>query len=135
MADKPKRAWRIVHSESSTGWGGQEHRVLAELAGFQRRGSQVWLLAPTQSQIYRRARERNLTTEPLPVMKRLVPIAVLRTALWLRRVKPDILNTHSSRDGRIVGLGARMARVPFIIRTRHFDVSIPNRWLSRHGYE
>jgi len=135
MSDKLNRAWRIVHSESSNGWGGQEHRVLAELTGFQRRGSQVWLLAPTQSHIFQRARERNLTSEPLRAMKWLVPAAVLRTARWLRRVKPDVVNTHSSRDGWIVGLGARMARVPFIIRTRHFDVAIPNRWLSRHVYE
>ena len=140
MADKPtlmttKRVWRIVHSESSTGWGGQEHRVLAELAGFQRRGSQVWLLAPARSHIFRRAHERKITAEPLPVVKWQVPFAVLRTARWLRRVKPDVVNTHSSRDGWIVGLGARMARVPFIIRTRHFDVAIPNRWLSRHVYE
>jgi glycosyltransferase involved in cell wall biosynthesis len=135
MADKPKRAWRIVHSESSTGWGGQEHRVLAELSGFQLRGSKVWLLAPRESQIFRRAGERNLALEPLPVSKLQVPLAVLRAARWLHRVKPHIVNTHSSRDGWIVGLGARMARVPFIIRTRHFDVAIPNRWLSRHVYE
>src|SRR5437016_8091604 len=135
MSDKPKRAWRIVHSESSTGWGGQEHRVLAELAGFERRGSQVWLVAPMQSDIFRRARERKLPAEPLPAAKWQVPLAVLRTTRWLRRVKPDVLNTHSSRDGWIVGLAGRIAGVPLIIRTRHFDVAIPNRWLSRHVYE
>src|ERR1044071_7206895 len=131
MSDKrtlmtPQRAWRIVHSESSTGWGGQEHRVLAELTGFERRGSLVWLLAPAASEIFRRARERNLRAEPLPAAKWQVPFAVVRTARWLRRLQPDVVNTHSSRDGWIVGLGARMARVPFLIRTRHFDVAIPN---------
>lgn len=134
MADKPKRAWRIVHSESSTGWGGQEHRVLAELAGFQRRGSHVWLLAPVESQIFRRARETNVPAAPLPGAKWRFPFAVLGTARWLRRLKPDVVNTHSSRDGWVAGLAARMAGVPFIIRTRHIDVDYPNRWLSRHAF-
>ena len=35
MPTKPTRPWRIAHSESSTGWGGQEHRILAELLAFQ----------------------------------------------------------------------------------------------------
>src|SRR5881392_1368922 len=122
MADKPtlmttKRVWRIVHSESSTGWGGQEHRVLAELAGFQRRGSQVRLLAPTDSHIFRRAVERHIPTHPLPMARWQFPLAVLDTARWLRRLKPDVVNTHSSRDGWIAGLAARVARVPLVIRT------------------
>jgi len=48
--------WRIAHTEASAGWGGQEHRVLAELTGFQQRGSEVWLLAPQESKIFERAR-------------------------------------------------------------------------------
>ena len=48
--------WRIVHSEASLGWGGQEHRILAELTGFQRRGAWTALLAPEQSVIFERAR-------------------------------------------------------------------------------
>ena len=134
MADKPKRAWRIVHSESSTGWGGQEHRVLDELAGFQQRGSQVWLLAPVESQIFRRAEETNVPAASLPGAKWRFPFAVLGTARWLRRLKPDVINTHSSRDGWVAGLAARLAGVPFIIRTRHIDVDYPNRWLSRHAF-
>ena len=51
MAEPSQRRWRIVHSENSTGWGGQEHRVLAELAGFQKRGCPVWLLAAADSQL------------------------------------------------------------------------------------
>jgi glycosyltransferase involved in cell wall biosynthesis len=134
MADKPKHAWRIVHSESSTGWGGQEHRVMTELTGFQSRDSQVWLIAPPQSQIFRRATEATVPTLELRPGKWRFPFEVVRLAHWLRQQRVDVVNTHSSRDGWLVGIAARLAGVPFVVRTRHIDVSYPNRWLSRHAY-
>jgi glycosyltransferase involved in cell wall biosynthesis len=45
-----------------------------------------------------------------------------------------VLNPHSSRDGWLLGLAGRIARIPFIIRTRHIDVDYPHRWLSRHAF-
>src|SRR5437773_11935344 len=106
MADKPKRAWRIVHSESSTGWGGQEHRVLAELAGFQRRGSHVWLPAPVESQIFRRAGETNVPAAPLPGAKWRFPFSVPGTPRRARRPQPDVATNPSPRDRWL----ARLAR-------------------------
>lgn len=41
--------WRIVHSEASLGWGGQERRVMAELLGFRARGHRVGVVAPCES--------------------------------------------------------------------------------------
>jgi glycosyltransferase involved in cell wall biosynthesis len=60
--------------------------------------------------------------------------AVLEAARWLRQQGVDVVNTHSSRDGWIVGLAGRLARVPFIVRTRHFDVPIPHPLLSSFVY-
>jgi glycosyltransferase involved in cell wall biosynthesis len=134
MADKPKRVWRIAHSESSTGWGGQEHRVMAELTGFQGRGSQVWLVAPAESRIFRRAQKADVSTVPLRPEKWRFPFEVIRIARWLKEQRVGVVNTHSSRDGWLVGIAARMARVPFVVRTRHIDVSYPFRWLSRHAF-
>lgn len=134
MATERQRGWRIVHSESEIGWGGQEHRILAELTGFQRRGCQVWLLAARHGQLYERATAAGIATRPLPVARIRYPLTILQTALWLRRNRVNVLNTHSSRDGWIVGLAGRLARVPLIVRTRHIDVKYPNRWLSVHAY-
>src|SRR5262245_27112070 len=134
MRSKPKRRWRIVHSESSTGWGGQEHRVMADLVGFQHRGCRVSLLAPTESQIFQRAGDAEVDRIPLRCEKCRFPFEMIRIARWLREEQVEVVNTHSSRDGWLVGLAARLARVPFIVRTRHIDVSYPNRWLSRHAF-
>jgi len=125
------RRWRIAHSEFSTGWGGQERRIIAELAGFQRRGHQVWLLAPTQSEIFKRARSAGIPAVDFQAGKFYFPLEIIRFARWLRRNQIQVLNTHSSRDGWLFGIAGRLAHVPFIVRTRHFDVPIANRWLSR----
>jgi glycosyltransferase involved in cell wall biosynthesis len=135
MAQIPNPTWRIVHSESSGGWGGQEARVLAEMSGFQERGCAVALLAPRPSGIYARAVQRRLEAHALPTSAPWMPWAVVRAANTLRRFRPHLVNTHSSRDGWIVGLAARVARVPWVIRTKHFDVPFPNLWLSRLVYE
>jgi glycosyltransferase involved in cell wall biosynthesis len=134
MADPFKRSWRIVHAESSCGWGGQEHRVLTELAGFQERGCDVRLLAPVGSEVFPRAQAAGIPCQPLAGERWQFPFAVINAVAWLRRIRPQVVNTHSSRDGWLVGLAARLARVPFLVRTRHIDVDYPNRWVSRQAY-
>lgn len=104
---------------------------MAELAGFQQRGHQVWLLAPAQSEIYQRAQAAGIPAVHFQTGKFYFPFETIRLARWLRQNQIQILNTHSSRDGWLLGIAGRLARVPFIIRTRHFDVPIANRWLSR----
>src|SRR5438034_2690350 len=131
---RPERTWRIVHSESSLGWGGQEHRVMAELTGFKARGSAVWLLAPLQSQIVQRARQAGIGVQPLNVSRLRWLLNAALLARWFRRQRIEILNTHSSRDGWLAAVAGRLARVPLIIRTRHIDVDYPNRWISRHAF-
>jgi glycosyltransferase involved in cell wall biosynthesis len=131
-----RHSWRIVHSEASLGWGGQEHRVLAELQGFQQRGSRVWLVAPGHSSIYHRARQASVPTQVQRFDRRiLLPLHMFRLALWLRQQRVEIVNTHSSRDGWLMTLASRIARVPLVIRSRHFDVPIPNKSLSRLVYK
>jgi len=126
--------WRIAHSEFSSGWGGQEQRVLAELYGFQKRGHKVWLLAPSNSEIFQRAKNKQISVIPLRADKLQFSFEIVRLARWLRQNQIQVLNTHSSRDGWLLGVAGRLARVPFLIRTRHIDVTYPNRWLSRHAY-
>lgn len=126
--------WRIAHSEFSLGWGGQEHRVLAELVGFKKRASQVWLLAPRQAEISRRAQEAGIPAVHFEKSKWRFALEIGRLTRWLRRNRIQILNTHSSRDGWLLGIAGRLARVPLIIRTRHIDVTYPHPWLSRHAF-
>ncbi|MBL9178440.1 MAG: glycosyltransferase [Verrucomicrobiaceae bacterium] len=138
MADSSPfhRSWRIAHSEASLGWGGQEHRILAEIEGLRRRGSAVWLIAPEDAQLFQRAERAGVPVVAQPFHQRaLLPLHALRLAWWLRRHRIEVVNPHSSRDGWLLTIAARIARVPLIIRSRHFDVPIPNKSLSRLMYK
>jgi glycosyltransferase involved in cell wall biosynthesis len=116
------------------GWGGQEHRVLAELAGFKDRRAKVWLIASPESQSAMRARTSGIPLKPLPFSRWSFGFEVARMAAWLRWNRIEILNTHSSLDGWLLGIAGRLARVPLIIRSRHIDVDYPNRRLSRLAF-
>ncbi len=134
MQSKSQRQWRIAHTEAGIGWGGQEHRVLAELIGFQKRGCPVWLVASTNSIIYQRAQEAGVPVVPIDYSRRWLLWNIIKFTRWLRENRIEVLNPHSSRDGWIFGIAGRLARVPLIIRTRHIDVNYPNRFLSRLAY-
>ncbi len=130
----PAQRWRIVHSEASTGWGGQERRIMAELEGFRRRGHDVFLLAPPQSEIFRRAKLSGISVEPLDFARWKFLFGVWKIVRWLKLIRPHIVNPHSSRDGWLVGLAARFARVSFVVRTRHFDVPVCGKQMSGFVY-
>ena len=107
---------------------------MAELDGFRRRGHEVWLLAPARSEIFSRAQTAGIACQPVDYARWKIPFAALKVAAWLRRIRPHVVNPHSSRDGWLVGAAARLARVPFIVRTRHFDVPISSKRVSGFVY-
>jgi len=83
--------------------GGQEHRVLAKLKGFQQRGTWVALLAPGHSEVFQRAREAGIEVQTLDTRKSRYPFTALRLKRWLRANIVQGVNTHNSRDGYLVG--------------------------------
>lgn len=107
---------------------------MAELAGFQQRGCPVWLVAHPKSQVFKRGQAAGMTVRACAYDRRLLPFDAVRLAFWLRWQKVEIVNTHSSRDGWLLGLAARLARTPLLIRSRHIDVSYPNPSVSRHAF-
>ena len=127
------RQWRILHTESSRGWGGQEIRVFAELEWMRAQGHWVALAAHPSSRIAQQAYRAGIPFFPLRTHKAVLPYAIVELALWMRRKRIDIVNTHSSNDGWCAGLAARLAgRV--LIRSRHIEVDYPNRFWSGIAY-
>jgi glycosyltransferase involved in cell wall biosynthesis len=128
------RQWRILHSESSLGWGGQEVRVFAELCWMRAQGHWVALAAHPRSTIARQAKAEGIPFYSLQTHKALLPLEVLRLAAWLVRHRVDVVNTHSSNDGWLAGVAARLAVRPMLIRSRHIEVDYPNRFWSGLGF-
>lgn len=124
---------RIVHTEASCGWGGQEIRILTEARGMMARGHQVHLLCPAQAHIYVEAQRRGVAVDALPIGRKGLR-GVLALRRWLQRNPVDVLNTHSSTDTWLAALAcATLAKAPPIVRTRHISAAIPDnaatRWL------
>jgi glycosyltransferase involved in cell wall biosynthesis len=114
----------IVHTEWSTGWGGQEIRTVSEARGVADRGHRVLIVAQPESQILIRARNAGLPTANLPMRSAFDLRAIVGLCSILRRVNADVLNTHSSVDSWIGALAAKITATK-LVRTRH--VSIPIR--------
>jgi glycosyltransferase involved in cell wall biosynthesis len=124
------RQWRILHTESSRGWGGQEVRVFVELEWMRARGHWVALAAHPDSAIARHAKEAGMRFYSLNTHKVWLPFEIIRLAVWLLWNRIDVVNTHSSNDGWLAGLAARLAVRPILIRSRHIEVDYPNRFWS-----
>lgn len=129
------RPLRILHTESSTGWGGQEIRILTEARGMLDRGHQVTLLTPACGGIFPAAQKMGIPVVDLPLLKKR-PRDLLALYRWCKahRGEYDVVNTHSSTDSWLVALVARLLPgFPPIVRTRHVSTAVKNskgaRWL------
>jgi glycosyltransferase involved in cell wall biosynthesis len=124
---------KILHTEASEGWGGQEIRILEEAAGFIARGHDVRIAAPAGSPIVASAQQRAIPVYPMPINRR--SIGSLRALMSLiSELRPDVIVTHSSTDTWLVSICTRlMSGRPAIVRTRHLGFQVGqgvlNRWL------
>lgn len=114
----------IVHTECSDGWGGQEIRILEEMRGMRRRGLNTALIAPGHSLILGRAGREGFPAYPVRFKNKAHLPSWIALFPLLRRLRPDILNTHSSDDSWMAGLAGRILGVPIIVRTRHVSTPI-----------
>jgi glycosyltransferase involved in cell wall biosynthesis len=124
---------RIVHTEASCGWGGQEIRILEESKGMMERGHQVTVLCPAESRIHDEAPRWGVSAEALPIGQKNFK-GMLSLRRWLTSHSADVINTHSSTDSWLAALACvTIASPPPIVRTRHISAPIPDnaptRWL------
>lgn len=133
MIEVERRPLRILHTEASKGWGGQEIRILEESAGLRRRGHDVRLATPQNAPIFAAAERRGIPVHALPLDRRR-PGPTIALARLIVALRPDVLVTHSSSDSWLAALATRLpgASVP-IVRVRHLSTRAApgplNRWL------
>jgi glycosyltransferase involved in cell wall biosynthesis len=129
------RRLRILHTEASLGWGGQEIRVLTEARGVARLGHEVLLAAPADSRIAAEAARYDVQAITLPIgRKRPGGVEALQRLMRERRF--DVVNTHSSTDAWLAALAcAWIGRGrPPIVRTRHISAPVPRNFATRWLY-
>ncbi|MGI6656698.1 MAG: glycosyltransferase [Desulfobulbus sp.] len=117
----------ILHTDASHSWGGQEIRVLTELREMQRQGFRVGLVAAHGTELVQRAARESIPVYPVAPFSKLNPSSWFEVWNLLRRLRPTVVNTHSSEDSWVAGAMARLVRTPLIIRTRHVQSPISSK--------
>ncbi len=114
----------IVHTDASRAWGGQEMRVLAELREMRARGCRAALIARDESPLAQRCMAAALAVYQVPDFNKFSPGSWLLLHQLIRRIRPAVLNTHSSEDTWMAAPLARLAGVPLVLRTRHVSAPV-----------
>jgi glycosyltransferase involved in cell wall biosynthesis len=115
---------RILHTEWSDGLGGQEKRVLAELAGLAGRGHDLFLVCRAEARIRAEATALGIRVFPLPLKSPFDLPSILKLRTFLKKQGIEIVNTHSGVDSWIGAIAAKLAGVPVLVRTRHLNIPL-----------
>lgn len=116
--------YTILHTEASTGWGGQEIRIITESVGMIERGHRILLVCQPTSVISKKASEQGIETFVMPIGGAFDVKGIKRLRALYRDQNVDIVNTHSSKDSWCAGLAAKLSGGIKVIRTRHLGASI-----------
>lgn len=125
---------KIVHTEASNGWGGQEIRTFTEAQWFRQRGHEVIIAGPEDGQLVQRAKAADFRVVNIPFAKKTQWRDFFRFKDFLRVEAPDVLATHSSVDSWVGLLAGTVARVPCRLRYRHISAPIRANPLNRFQY-
>ncbi len=109
----------IVHTDWSRSWGGQEIRTLTELRAMKVHGFRVGLIVRKGAELAARARAEGIPVYFIDFSSKFNVVAWRELYRLFRRLRPAVLNTHSSEDSWMAGCVARLCHVPLVIRTRH----------------
>ena len=135
MTRTKSKTLRLVHTEASLGWGGQEIRILTETLGMIQRGHDVTLLCPPEARISEEARLLNLPVVALPIGRKNLK-GLLALYRWLSGNHADVINTHSSTDSWLAALASKLLKIPPpMVRTRHISAAIPKNFPTRWLYQ
>ncbi len=115
---------RVLHTESSINWGGQEYRALDQMIWLRDSGHEAFLAARPGSDIAARAAAAGIPVFEMPFTGHYD----LRSILTLRKVIRDngieIADCHGSRD--VMTAAFARSLIP-VIRTRHVSQPIKNK--------
>jgi glycosyltransferase involved in cell wall biosynthesis len=129
-----ERKLRILHTEASVGWGGQEIRILTEAQTFIAHGHEVMVAANRGSEIAANAPRYRVPLTVLPLERRTLP-GVLAVRRFAKQWRPDVINSHSSVDSWLVALARiKLDPRPRVVRTRHLSAHVPRNFASRWVY-
>lgn len=124
---------RILHTEASPGWGGQELRILREAEGMRARGHTVVMAVQTGGGLVEPARAAGFEVLELSFRKKQALSCLFSLLRFMRKHNIDVIVTHSSLDAWMGGIAGRLTRRR-VVRTRHLSTPIRSGLNSRLLY-
>jgi glycosyltransferase involved in cell wall biosynthesis len=116
----------ILHTEASLGLGGQEIRILGEVAWLLDHGWDALIACQPQSRLFAEARAAGAPASAVAMRGVLDLGAVLRLRALMRARGVALVHTHSSVDSWLATLAAKSLGVP-VVRGRHVTIPIRRR--------
>jgi glycosyltransferase involved in cell wall biosynthesis len=124
---------KVLHTEWSDGWGGQEIRIVNEMLALRELGIELYLVCKDHAQIKQKALQYGFEVFTLPFRGNTDFTTLLGLIQIIRQKNIDIVNTHSGKDTWVGGIAAKITNVKFI-RTRHLSNQInPSRFNFING--
>lgn len=129
---------RILHTEASPGWGGQEIRILAEIGAMRQRGHWVALACIAGGMFEQRAQNAGFPVFPLPFSNNFDIDSIAGLHALVRTHRIDVVNSHSSIDSWCTSLANLVPPRTVLVRTRHLSIAVPRHlfgvWLYRQPH-
>ena len=121
---------RVLHAEFSANWGGQEFRVLEQLAWLARAGHTAALACRPNSDVAARVADFGVVCHPLVLRGVYNPISMLRACALVRRERYELVDCHGLREA-IAFAAARDRCV--VVRSQHvtgmIKTGLRHRWV------
>ena len=125
---------KIIHTEASPHWGGQEIRIFEEMKWFREQGHEMILVAPDNGTLYQRCKEEGFDVISIYFTKPRTILNIARMLWIIWRLKPNAVATHSSTDSWAGLIAACLLRVRKRIRYRHISAPVKGNILNKFQY-
>ena len=112
---------RVLHTESSINWGGQEYRALEQMRWLNDHGHESVLAAKPGSAIMERARAWGLEAVAVGFRGHYNPRAIMGARRLVRERAIDVADCHGSRDAVTLAFARPLCPV---IRSRHVSQAL-----------
>ena len=125
---------KILYTESSNGWGGQEIRILKEALGLRSRGHECIFAVQKEGKLSLHAKKEGFIVYNLSFEKKYAISLLWSLRKIIRKHQIHVVSTHSSLDAWLGGIAARICSVR-VVRTRHLSTPIRKGINSRLLYK
>ena len=126
---------KIIHTEASPHWGGQEIRIFEEMKWFREQGHEMLLVAPDNGTLYKRCKEEGFKVISVYFTKPRTLLNILKMLWIIWHIKPDVIGTHSSTDSWAGLIAAYLHNIKKRVRYRHVTTHIRKNFLNRLQYK